>query len=154
MDVDITITNRQRKYPLNTKKMRSWARAILAAQDEADVTVGLVFVGDRVMRRFNRQYRGVDAPTDVLAFPMDSPGTLLSLEKGYPKRHCGDLMISLERADAEASLFYRNFSEHLFCLIAHGLLHLLGYDHERSRQDAVKMQRREKKLFATCYQGS
>jgi len=155
--IDVTINNRQRKYPVDHQKMRDWAVAVLSLQHELSVEVGLVFVSDRVIRRFNKQYRGLDIATDVLSFPMRDqsqqqkrgvPSALLSC----PPSLLGDLMISLERADAEAPLYGREYSGQVLFLLIHGLLHLLGYDHERSRSEAVRMQRRERLLFQKIFQ--
>ena len=114
---------------------------ILEMQGEASAEVGIVFVNNRTIRKYNREYRGRDKPTDVLSFPMregDQIGDAALL---------GDLMISLEKADEEAPLFNQSFSEHLLFLIIHGILHLLGYDHEVSQREEARMKRREKKIF-------
>lgn len=145
-DIKIIIQNSQRKYPLDKKQISDWIGKILWLQGKAEAEVGLTFVNDSVIRAFNRQYRGKDAPTDVLSFSM--------LEGIGGKLHphfLGDVMISLERAYKEAPLFYRNYTEQLLFLLIHGLLHLLGYDHEQSRNEARRMQRREKQLFDQVY---
>jgi len=153
-NIEVTISNRQRKYPVDHQKMRAWAVAVLSMQHELSVEVGLVFVGDRIIRQFNRDYRGLDAPTDVLSFPMRDQNLkrgLPSASPAFPPSLLGDVMISLERADAEAPLYGREYSGQVLFLLIHGLLHLLGYDHERSRSEAVRMQRREKLLFKEIY---
>jgi rRNA maturation RNase YbeY len=139
--VEVTIQNRQRKYSLDKNKIHDWAVAVLTFQGQKDVELGLVFVNDRVIRRYNRQYRGKDAATDVLSFSM-MEGAVVS---GRPL--LGDIMISLERADKEAHLFERELAGQVLFLLIHGILHLLGYDHERSRNDEIKMQRQEKRLL-------
>ncbi len=139
--VEVTIQNRQRKYPLDKKKIHDWAAAILTFQGQQDVELGIVFVNDRVIRRYNQQYRGKDAPTDVLSFSMTEGAAVL----GRPL--LGDIMISLERADKEAHRFGREFTGQVLFLLIHGILHLLGYDHERSHSDEIKMQRQEKRLL-------
>ena len=143
--MDITIHNRQRKIPLDKERIRFWVSAILSMQKVEDAAVGVVFVSDRVIRQYNRQYRGVDKATDVLSFPMMEPDDL------HGESVLGDIMISLERAKEEAPLFGRDDTAHLLGLLIHGILHLLGYDHEQSRQEEVRMQRREKLLFAKIY---
>ena len=132
--MDILIQNRQRKYPLNEKQIRRWVGDILKMQCAEDREIGLVFVNNRTIRKYNRDYRGKDAPTDVLSFLQTTP--LL-----------GDLMISLEKTYEEAHLFNHGNSEHLLFLLIHGILHLLGYDHEVSRNEAMRMKRREKVIF-------
>jgi rRNA maturation RNase YbeY len=103
----------------------------------------LVFVNNRTIRKYNREYRGKDAPTDVLSFPMREGFPVGGVESPL----LGDLMISLEKTYEEAPLFYQSRSEHLLFVIIHGILHLLGYDHEVSQREAAKMKRREKKIF-------
>ena len=65
----------------------------------------------------------------------------------------GDLMISLEKAYEEAHLFYHGKSDHLLFLLIHGILHLLGYDHEESHSESMRMKRRERKIFDTVSDG-
>lgn len=141
----ILIQNRQRKYRINRRKVLQWTRGALSIQ-KYDGEVGLVFVNDRQIQVYNRDYRKKDQPTNVLAFPM-LEGAGGRLHPGF----LGDVMISLERADEEARLYGRSYPEHLLILLIHGLLHLLGYDHERSPQEARRMQRREKVLFKALY---
>ena len=141
----ILIQNRQRKYPLNERKIRRWVRAILKMQNEGDAEIGLTFVNNRAMQRYNRDYRGKNTPTDVLSFPLRNRG-----EKNFSPL-LGDIIISLEKTYEEAQLFYHDDAEHLLFLLIHGILHLLGYDHEQSRNEALCMKRREKKIFDAVY---
>lgn len=104
--------------------------------------VGVVFVNNRRIRAYNRDYRGQDAPTDVLAFSM-----LEGIGGGLHPGFLGDVMISLEMVEKEALLYERSRDDQLLMLLIHGLLHLLGYDHERSPREAIRMERREKFLF-------
>ncbi|MBI3359230.1 MAG: rRNA maturation RNase YbeY, partial [Nitrospirae bacterium] len=141
----ILIQNRQRKYPINTRQIRQWVSDILKMQNEEDVEIGLVFVNNRTIQRYNRDYRGKDTPTDVLSFPIRSAGAT------HAPPLLGDIMISLEKTYEEAPLFYRSVHEQLLFLSIHGILHLLGYDHEQSRNDAMRMKRREKVIFEAIY---
>ncbi len=98
-------------------------------------TLTVVITTDRRIRRLNRQWRGVDAATDVLSFPAgDDPG---------PQRHLGDLVISRETAARQARHEGHSLGTELRVLALHGLLHLLGYDHER---DSGRMARIERRL--------
>jgi probable rRNA maturation factor len=91
-----------------------------------------LITGDAEMRRLNSRYRGKDLPTDVLSFP--------SAPEAYP--HLGDLAISLARARVQAREFGHTTAEELRILMLHGLLHLLGMDHE---DDSGRMARAEKR---------
>jgi probable rRNA maturation factor len=145
--MDIVIQNRQRKYPLNERQIRRWVSDILKMQKEQGSEIGITFVNNRTIQRYNKDYRGKDTPTDVLSFPLRQRGAKDFLPL------LGDIMISLEKTYGEAHLFYHGKSEHLLFLIIHGILHLLGYDHEQSRNEAIKMKRREKAIFEAVYKG-
>jgi probable rRNA maturation factor len=98
-------------------------------------TVTLVITGNRGIRGLNRRWRGVDTATDVLSFPAgDDPG---------PERHLGDVVISREMAARQARHEGHSLATELRVLALHGLLHLLGYDHER---DSGRMARVERRL--------
>jgi len=93
--------------------------------------ISVLFCGDRAMRALNRRYRGMDAPTDVLAFPAESRGLL------------GDIVISVPYASREARRRGEPPAREIDRLLVHGLLHLSGYDHET---DGGEMDALEKKL--------
>jgi probable rRNA maturation factor len=139
--MQILIQNKQRTYPLNERKIRQWVRAILKMQKEDNSEIGLVFVNNRTIQKYNKDYRGKNVPTDVLSFPMRDTRV-----KDFSPL-LGDIMISLEKTYEEAHLFCHGKREHLLFLLIHGILHLLGYDHEQSRNEAARMRRREKHIF-------
>ena len=121
------------------------ARAILSDVGETSAELGILFVGDQRMRGFNRQYRGKDRTTDVLAFamresltPHPSPLTPVML---------GDVVIAVPTAARQARQGQRSLDEELTILLVHGILHLCGYDHERSEKDARRMHRRERMIL-------
>jgi rRNA maturation RNase YbeY len=93
------------------------------------------------MRALNAYYRGIERPTDVLSFSMSegngpAPGTVL-----------GDIVICVPKALSQSKEYGVPFSEELLRLLVHGLLHLLGYDHERGPYQKKKMQKKEKELL-------
>lgn len=144
--MQILIQNRQRTYPVNQKNIEKWARQILSLQKLDHAELGIILVNDRHIRVYNREYRKKDRPTDVLSFPMRE-GVGGELHPGF----LGDVMISLERLAEEALLYGRSRREQLLILLIHGILHLLGYDHERSPKEERRMQRRERLLFKRIY---
>lgn len=109
---------------------------ILSDYKKKDAETSLVICDDEMIHEFNRDYRGKDAPTDVLSFSQDE-GEGLSL--GEAGDYLGDIMISLDRAKAQALEFGVSLEEELARLAIHGTLHLLGFDHERSEADEKKM---------------
>jgi len=89
------------------------------------------------MRRLNRDYRKKNRTTDVLAFPMrEGPGPASAL--------MGDVVISVPTAAQQARQLGRSLDAELTILLIHGILHLCGYDHERSNREARRMQQRER----------
>jgi probable rRNA maturation factor len=101
----------------------------------ADAELSVLFVDDAAMRVLNRRHRGKDRPTDVLAFPVDEKPV-----RGAP-RVLGDVVISLETALRQARSRSRGLVAEVRFLLAHGLLHLVGYDHatriQKRRMDAA-----------------
>ena len=143
------IQNRQRKVPLEMKMFRARADELDSELSLGDREVVVTLVSNRAIQRLNRQFRGKNQPTDVLSFPMDdaffaSAGeaplgdVVISVEKGQ--------MQAVERASELKAGEYTTLDELTFLLI-HGVLHLLGYDHEED-EDAAEMENREAALFS------
>jgi probable rRNA maturation factor len=95
-----------------------------------DAELGLVLTGEEEIGRLNRQFRGVDEPTDVLAFPLEGDPAFPSPDG---QRHLGEVFISLPRASAQARTHGHPLRRELALLAAHGLLHLLGYNDQEPR---------------------
>ena len=112
------------------------AESILASVGESQSELSLELVGDQRMRRLNRMYRKKDRTTDVLAFPMRESHTPCPTL-------LGDVVISIPTALRQAREFGRTVGDELAALLVHGVLHLCGYDHERSAREALRMRRRE-----------
>jgi rRNA maturation RNase YbeY len=140
--MQISIQNRQKKYRMNHKKVLKWVREILLMQKYREGEVAIIFVNDRRIQKYNRDYRHKDRPTDVLSFPM-----LEGVGGDLHPQFLGDVMISLQMVEKEARLYQRSPARQLLILLIHGLLHLIGYDHERSPQEAKRMNRREKYIL-------
>jgi probable rRNA maturation factor len=113
----------------------------LGCPDDAELSI--LIVGDRVIRRINRYYLSRDCATNVISF------SLLEGECGEVNPHAlGDVVISADTAAREAEAAGTLFIERLSFLLLHGILHLCGYDHERSGEaEARKMAKKEKGLF-------
>ena len=108
-----------------------------------ELEVSVTFTDDEGIQRLNRNYRKIDKPTDVLSFPLfDFEGD----EDAISEEICdmlGDIVISLERAAAQAEEFGHSFEREVAFLTVHSMLHLLGYDHETSEEDELDMRRRQ-----------
>jgi len=98
------------------------------------------FIGDGKMQRLNHRYRQVDRTTDVLAFATREAG-------GPSSPLLGDLVISVPQAARQACHHRHSVSQEIVILLVHGVLHLLGYDHERGEAEACLMRRKEQQLL-------
>ncbi len=118
------------------------AKRFLAAMEIDGAELSVALVGDAEIRKLNRQWRRKDKATDVLSFPAGDmpPGT------PGPKP-LGDVIISLDTAVRVAKEDGRKMEDELTRYLAHGILHLLGYDHERSAAEARRMAALEEKLL-------
>ncbi len=114
--------------------------------DGGDYAVSLHLVGDETIRHLNTEHRGVDAHTDVLSFPLHDPnGMRFVLPPGQPAS-LGDVVVSHPRALAQATSFGHSVDREIGYLVAHGVLHLLGYDHEEV-EDRRRMRWREEEAL-------
>jgi len=104
--------------------------------------VSILFASDRFVRRLNKDYRGIDLPTDVLAFSMRE-GEWTDIQPQV----LGDVVISVETAARQAREMGHSLDHELTILLVHGIVHLLGYDH-MEKGDAERMQARERAVLS------
>ncbi|MDD5560080.1 rRNA maturation RNase YbeY [Candidatus Methylomirabilis sp.] len=136
----LQVINRQRKIRLDTRFLKKVGQTTLVTAGAHEAECGLLLVSDRAMTRLNRQYRGIAKSTDVLSFPMRE-GPLASLSPNL----LGDVVISAEMADRQATAAGRSLRDELVALLIHGILHLLGYDHQ-TPSEAKRMKRLERQF--------
>jgi len=154
MEIDVLI-----EHHLEEKIDSSWFRAVaertLAIQyAQQNTEVGLVITGDEKVKELNKTYRGKNETTDVLAFYM-TPGAswLKSAEKdafaAQPDDilHLGEVIISYPKAVKQADEHNHSVKKELATLIVHGILHLMGYDHQKD-EDEKEMKAREKEIIS------
>ena len=138
----IWIRNRQKHTPLNLREIRRVVQRILTELGLLEAELSLLFVNDLQIQALNRQYLRRDKPTNVLAFPM---------RKGeFPTLHphlLGDLVISVETAKRQSNRFGLDEMEMVILLMVHGVLHLIGYEHEGTKKAAREMAVKQKVLF-------
>ena len=124
--------------------VRSAIIASLASEGyEQDCEVSVTFTDNDGIRAINREFRDIYAPTDVLSFPMDgtddaNDGEIASL---------GDIVLSLERAQEQAEQFGHSCEREVSFLVAHSVLHLLGYDHEESDEADEQMREKQRSIM-------
>lgn len=141
--MNIQIENRQRKQKISIPRLRKIARKILSVSGCPDAELSILIVGDRRIRQINRDYLQRDKATNVISFAQqegENPaGATLLL---------GDVVISAETAARDAAEAQLPFESELTFLLLHGILHLLGFDHERSGEaEAARMEAREEEIF-------
>jgi len=135
----VEIINRQRKRKMNGRRSGDFAeRALKAIGNSREREATIVFVSDPAIKKLNYQFRGKDYATDVLSFPTQHE----RFEKEL-RTNLGEVVISLDRAAAQAKANGLSLANEVEQLILHGLLHLCGYDHET---DNGEMNRLELKL--------
>jgi probable rRNA maturation factor len=118
--------------------------AALGLAWQGAVELGITLADDANQRQLNRDYRGRDKPTNVLAFPVWEPGT--RLPSGAPVL-LGDVVLALESVAQEAAEQEKPIGDHLVHLTVHGVLHLLGYDH-MTHVEAAAMESLERSILA------
>ena len=125
--------------------IRRRAEKMLGHLDLGAVELSIALVDDATIRTLNREYRHKDKPTDVLAFPLEDVAPGSAPEGGL----LGDVILSIETARAQARRNRRALLAELTMLLAHGLLHLIGYDHQTDAQEQ-EMTARTRELEAVA----
>ena len=131
----IEIVNRQRWRKIETKQWRAFAEEALASIGAKKPDATIVFLSDRAIRELNCRFRGKRYATDVLSFP--------SAPEPFEKEnrsHLGEVVISVQRATAQAQSNRLSFDNEVKQLILHGLLHLCGYDHETDNGEMNRLE--------------
>ena len=150
--VTVSILNQQKKVkiPTGTRPLiRKCCAAVLKYEeiyDNAEVSVS--FVDNEQIRELNAEYRDKDSATDVLSFPLgDDDAFDVNEETGAIL--LGDIVISVERAMEQAEEYGHSLEREIGWLTVHSMLHLLGYDHETSDEDAKDMRKREEDVLTS-----
>ncbi len=120
----------------DAEQLRQAALATLRCQSVTGAAeLSIVLTGDEAVRRLNRDYRGVDAPTDVLSFGNEDDESFVIAPEA--RRHLGDVVVSFPRAEAQAAQVGHPVGDELRLLVVHGVLHLLGHDHAEPDEKAT-----------------
>ncbi|PGH54935.1 rRNA maturation RNase YbeY [Azospirillum palustre] len=127
---------------------RAALAALAAAYDdeEGPAELSVVLADDELVHRLNREYRGKDKPTNVLSFAL-TEAEEPEAQEGVPVM-LGDVILAYETVAREAAEQRKSFNDHMTHLVMHGVLHLLGYDHETD-DEAEEMEALETRLLAT-----
>lgn len=136
LDLSVQYACNASEVPLRAS-IRRWVRAAIDVDGGRGGKIVVRFVDPEEGQTLNRDYRGKDYATNVLSFPYEVEPVV-----------CGDLVVCAEVALREAAEQGRTADAHYAHLIVHGILHLLGYDHEDSEEDAEDMEERERRILA------
>jgi probable rRNA maturation factor len=138
------IENQQRVVRVQLRPLEEFLENIVEEIGLGPESVAVRLIGDGEMARLNERYRRKKGPTDVLSFPVDEdsakPGTLAQQVRKAGGRFLGDIAISPKVARRNAKALGRRLPEELKVLILHGVLHLLGYDHETDRGEMERIE--------------
>lgn len=126
----------QEEHIALVEKLLQHAASVLEIEDESEVSI--TFVTNEAIQEINREYRDKDQPTDVISFALEElgEGETVIIAEGMP-RVLGDIIISTERAEEQATEYGHSFERELGFLAVHGFLHLLGYDHMTEEDEKV-----------------
>jgi probable rRNA maturation factor len=140
--MEVLIDNRQSRQKISLKKIRQTVRVILDALDCPDSEISILIVDDPQIEELNQQYLNRQGPTNVIAFAMRE-GEFSNLSPHL----LGDVVISTDTAAREAQMAARSMEQRIEELLVHGILHLMGYDHETSEDDARVMEDKSRELM-------
>ena len=142
MEQQKILIDNQQKAKIQTRRISQKTEQILNALGCNAHEISIVIMDDQEMTHLNQTYRGINQPTNVLAFPMQE-GQFSDITPGL----LGDVVISLETAEREAITAMISLEERISQLLIHGILHLLGFDHEMGDREADAMEKKSLELL-------
>lgn len=142
----VIIVNRQKEVKIPTgirMLIRRCCNAVLKLEKfQGSAEVSVTMVDNSYIQSLNKQYRNKDVPTDVLSFPMGKDGKY-EVDPETNAQILGDIVISMEKVMEQCKIYGHTMRREVAYLVAHGLLHLLGYDHEKGGIEKMHMRERE-----------
>lgn len=140
--MEIRTDNRQNRYEISLDRIHKKATVILNALNSPDGELSVLIVDDAQIASLNKKFLDREGPTNVIAFPMGE-----GLFSHVNPQLLGDVVISIETASREAESAGIDLEKRMTQLLVHGILHLFGYDHEKNKQDALRMNAKSKALL-------
>jgi len=144
----ILIKNKIRKISVNTNTLKKDAQKLLDVLRYSNFDLGILLTTNKTIRKYNKQYRGKDKPTDILSFPFYpdlKPGQSIKT-KTEETKNLGDIIISLEYVKHDAKQSGIIFKKHLQRVLVHGICHLIGHTHDTNKA-YDQMQKKENELL-------
>lgn len=108
----------------------------------SNVVFNIIIINNEEIHKINKEYRGIDRPTDVISFALEDDDTFVQMEQ----RILGDIYISIDKAREQANEYGHSLLRELCFLTIHGILHLLGYDHMKPEDEKVMFELQERIL--------
>jgi rRNA maturation RNase YbeY len=138
--------------PIDENFLKKIAEKVLEKEGKRGANLSLALVGSGRMRKLNKKYRGKNRVTDVLAFP-ESKVFLEKFQVGPLKKFSGlgEIVICLREVKKNAKRLNLTFEKELATCLIHGILHLLGYDHEKSKEAAKEMEEKQNYYLAQFF---
>lgn len=152
--ISVEIVNEQIEYEITDQSTELIEKVIIEAANIEGINDGevvITLVNDDTIHNLNRDYRGVDRPTDVLSFAMNEASDdeleifFEDENEEYPNM-LGDIIISIPRTIEQAKEYGHSFERELGFLTVHGFLHLLGFDHDNAEDEKIMFDKQEKVL--------
>lgn len=140
----ISLRQNMRPVPFRGDVLRGLVRKAFRFLGLSGADIRILVVGDEEMARWNRKFLGREGTTNVLSFPEEENG------KGRSSRLAGDILISAGACLSQTKDWPCSKEERVFFFIVHGVVHLLGYDHEKGRAEAARMRRKEVRVYRSC----
>ena len=140
--MEVLIDNRQSRHKISLKKIKQKVQVILDALDCPDGEISILIVDDPQIEKLNQQYLNREGPTNVIAFAMRE-GEFSDLSPHL----LGDVVISTDTAAQEAQIAATSVERRFSELLVHGILHLMGFDHETSEKDARIMEDKSREMI-------
>ena len=144
--MSVYIIDEQTECSINSESLENQIKTILPLLNCQNKELSILLTDDEKIRKLNKQYRNKNIPTDVLSFSQ-SEGE----ENGLGHNLLGDIVISITTAMRQSSEHNLSIDEEIVLLLIHGILHLLGFDHERSDEEGIYMKEKTSELFGLIF---
>ncbi len=131
--------------------LRKTASKVLEGEKKKGLEVSIAFIGQGRMRKLNKRYRGKNRVTDVLAFPAQKIGKEKFVTPPKHTEGLGEVVICLREVKKNAKRFASTFEKELATCLIHGILHLLGYDHEKDEKAAKEMEKKQEYYLSQIF---
>jgi probable rRNA maturation factor len=145
--MEVLIKNQQKIAKIHQRRIREIIKNIIQYLKVDEKTeISILFTDDKFIKSLNKKYRGINKSTDVLTFNLEEGD--LKFPEVDKNKLLGDIVVSVETAQRQANNLNHNLEKELMILLIHGLLHLIGYDHEEARDNKI-MQVKENEILDT-----